>query len=90
MRGQAHIVMADEETAETAIKALRGYFFYGKPLRANFAKTSSDMIAKLKGSFDEGVKDKRKSRQVEEQRMRDTKIKRKQIDRLIRLRKQCD
>ena len=62
MRGQAHIVMADEETAQTAIKALRGYFFYGKPLRANFAKTSSDMIAKLKGSFDENVKDKRKKR----------------------------
>jgi U1 small nuclear ribonucleoprotein A len=79
--------MADEETAETAIKALRGYFFYGKPLRANFAKTSSDLIAKLKGSFDENVKDKRKKRQEEEQRMRDTKIKRKQIDKLIRLRK---
>lgn len=79
--------MADEETAETAIKALRGYFFYGKPLRANFAKTSSDLIAKLKGSFDENVKDKRKKRQEEEQRVRDTKIKRKQIDKLIRLRK---
>ena len=52
--------MADEETAETAIKALRGYFFFGKPLRANFAKTSSDLIAKLRGSFDESVKEKRK------------------------------
>jgi RNA recognition motif-containing protein len=39
--------MKDEESAGAAIKALRGYFFYGRPLRANFAKSSSDLIAKL-------------------------------------------
>ena len=82
--------MTSEETAEAGIKALRGYFFFGKPLRANFAKSKSDMISKLSGSFDENVKTQRIKRQEEEQRMRDIKIKRKQIDRLVRLRKQCE
>ena len=46
---------ADEETAETMIKTLRGHIFYGKPLRLNFSKRDSDFIAKLKGTFDEAV-----------------------------------
>jgi U2 small nuclear ribonucleoprotein B'' len=48
--------MHDEEAATSAIKALRGYFFYGKPLRANYAKTNSDFTAKLNNTFNEEVK----------------------------------
>lgn len=32
MRGQAFVVYNDEESAESAIQALRGYVFYGKPI----------------------------------------------------------
>lgn len=32
MRGQAFVIFGDEESAETAIQALRGYMFFGKPL----------------------------------------------------------
>ena len=60
--------MHDEEAATSAIKALRGYFFYGRPLRANYAKTNSDFTAKLVGTFDEGVTKKRTDRQSEELR----------------------
>jgi RNA recognition motif-containing protein len=62
MRGQAHIVMHDEETAHAAIKSLRGVFFYDKPLRLNFSKYASDLTQKLQGTFDESVKKKREMR----------------------------
>ena len=32
MRGQAFVIFNDEESAESAIKAMRGYVFFGKPL----------------------------------------------------------
>ncbi len=48
MRGQAFVIFNDEESAESAIKALRGYVFFSKPLvfisffnaiqRLNFSK----------------------------------------------------
>jgi U2 small nuclear ribonucleoprotein B'' len=59
LRGQAFVVAADEETAETMIKTLRGYMFYGKPLRLNFSQRDSDFISKLKGTFDEALVKKR-------------------------------
>jgi U2 small nuclear ribonucleoprotein B'' len=37
-RGQAFVVMKTAPMAEKAIKTLRGYPFYGKPMRLNFAK----------------------------------------------------
>ena len=38
MRGQAFVVFQDEESAEAAIGALRGYLFFGKPMRLNYSK----------------------------------------------------
>jgi len=52
LRGQAFIVCHDEEIASASIEALRGYIFYGKPLRLNYSKKDSDIIAKMKGTFD--------------------------------------
>lgn len=54
MRGQAFAVFQDEEAAESALQTLRGYVFFGKPLRINFAKKQSDVIAKMRGNFEEG------------------------------------
>lgn len=68
------------------IKELRGYLFFGKPLRLSFAQKDSDFIAKLKGSFDSSVLKKRKAAENEGQRLRDLKLKRKMIDKVIRLR----
>lgn len=62
MRGQAFVVMHDEEQAESAIRTLRGYHFFGKPLRLNFSKNQSDFIAKRSGTFDEEAKARRERR----------------------------
>ena len=84
-RGQAFVVSPDEAIAETMIKELRGSIFYGKPLRLSFAKKDSDFIAKLKGSFDASVLKKRKAAQQEGEKVRDLKMKRKLIDKVMRL-----
>ena len=68
------------------ITKLRGYMFYGKPLRLSFAKKDSDVVAKLKGSFDSSVIKKRKAAEEEGQRLRNLKLKRKMLDKVMRLR----
>lgn len=70
------------------IKELRGSIFYGKRLRLSFAKKDSDVIAKLKHSFDVSVLKKRKAAQQEGEKLRELKMKRKLIDKVIRLRMQ--
>lgn len=59
MRGQAFVVYSEEDQAEAAIQALRGYVFFGKPLRVNYSKKESDVIAKMRGTFEESEKAKR-------------------------------
>lgn len=39
MRGQAFVIYGDEESADNALKALKGEIFFGKPMRINYAKT---------------------------------------------------
>ena len=51
--------MKDPNLAEMAIKTLRGYPFFGKPLRLNFAKKDSDYITRLSGTFNESLLKKR-------------------------------
>lgn len=80
--------MKSQTEAEQAIKTLRGYPFYGKPMRLNFSKKESDLIAKINGTFDESVLKKRTARHQQDARAREIKLKRKMIDRLIKLRRQ--
>ena len=70
------------------IKTLRGYMFYGKPLRLNFAKKESDFIAKLRGNFDEQVFKRRSAVHQEDNKARELKAKRKIINKLLKLRQQ--
>jgi len=51
MRGQAHIVFKDVQTAAQAMRQLEGFVFFGKPMRIAYAKSKSDFIAKLDGTF---------------------------------------
>ena len=87
-RGQAYVVMNDPSNAEKAIKTLRGYPFFGKPLRLNFAKKEADYVTKLNGTFDDAILKKRNLRQEVDVKARELKQKRKMIDRLIKLRRQ--
>jgi U2 small nuclear ribonucleoprotein B'' len=87
-RGQAYIVMKDPSLAEMAIKTLRAYPFFGKPLRLNFAKKDSDYITRLSGTFNESLLKKRIQKRDIDIKSKELKQKRKMIDRLIKLRRQ--
>ncbi|KAI0450138.1 hypothetical protein F5B21DRAFT_508484 [Xylaria acuta] len=51
MRGQAHIVFRDTHAATQAMRSLDGFQFLGKELKIQYAKSKSDTIAKLDGTY---------------------------------------
>jgi len=51
MRGQAFIAFEDIASATNALRGLQGFLFYDKPMVIQYAKTKSDKIAKLEGTF---------------------------------------
>ncbi|KAI0998535.1 hypothetical protein K3495_g9661 [Podosphaera aphanis] len=51
MRGQAHIVFRDVQTATVAMRELQGFELFGMEMKIEYAKTKSDIIAKLDGTF---------------------------------------
>ncbi|KAK9452320.1 uncharacterized protein V1518DRAFT_410914 [Limtongia smithiae] len=51
MRGQAHIVFGDVASATFALRALQGINFLGKELRISFAKSKSNAVAKMDGTY---------------------------------------
>ncbi|EDQ84646.1 uncharacterized protein MONBRDRAFT_39189 [Monosiga brevicollis MX1] len=55
-RGQAFVVFDSIEAAEKALNAMQSFPFCGKPMRINFAKTKSDIVAKNDGAFKPRVK----------------------------------
>ncbi|KAI1710604.1 RNA recognition motif domain-containing protein [Ditylenchus destructor] len=56
MRGQAHVVFKELNSAATALRSMQGFPFYDKPMRIQFAKEDSDIIAKAKGTYVERPK----------------------------------
>ena len=57
-------------------------------MRLNFSKKESDFVTKLQGTFDEQVLKQRSQRHQQDAKAREIKVKRKMIDRLIKLRRQ--
>lgn len=51
MRGQAWIVFADVAAATNAKNIMQNFPFFDKPIRIEFARTKSDAVAKLDGSY---------------------------------------
>ncbi|KAL4757057.1 U2 snRNP complex subunit MSL1 [Aspergillus foveolatus] len=51
MRGQAHVVFKDIQASTQAMRALQGFEFFGKPMKIVYAKGSSDVIARLRGTY---------------------------------------
>ncbi|KAJ0300702.1 hypothetical protein COL5a_006597 [Colletotrichum fioriniae] len=51
MRGQAHITFRDIQTATQAMRSLEGFEFLGRPLNVQYAKSKSDFVAKLDGTY---------------------------------------
>ncbi|KAG9443829.1 hypothetical protein H6P81_015169 [Aristolochia fimbriata] len=50
-KGQAWVVFEDVSSATNALRQMQGFPFYDKPMRIQYAKTKSDVIAKADGSF---------------------------------------
>jgi RNA recognition motif-containing protein len=48
MRGQAFVAMIDRQAAERAVKEVRGFPLYGKPVNVAFARTPADAVVKRK------------------------------------------
>jgi RNA recognition motif-containing protein len=51
MRGQAHVVFRDVDSSTQAMRALQGFTFFGKDMQIAYAKTKSDTVAKLDGTY---------------------------------------
>jgi RNA recognition motif-containing protein len=70
-RGQAWIVFQDKQTAALAKSKMDGAIFYDKPMRIEFAKTKSDAIAKLDGTYHRQKEEREeRRRQFQKQRKR--------------------
>ncbi|VDP58223.1 unnamed protein product [Heligmosomoides polygyrus] len=51
MRGQAHIIFKEISSASNALRAMQGFPFYDKPMRIQYSREDSDVIAKAKGTY---------------------------------------
>ncbi|KFA63172.1 hypothetical protein S40285_03276 [Stachybotrys chlorohalonatus IBT 40285] len=51
MRGQAHVVFRDVQTATQAMRSLDGQTFLGMQMKIQYAKSKSHYVAKLDGTF---------------------------------------
>ncbi|XP_068618568.1 U1 small nuclear ribonucleoprotein A isoform X1 [Battus philenor] len=56
MRGQAFVIFKEISSATVALRSMQGFPFYDKPMRIQYSKTDSDIIAKVKGTFQERPK----------------------------------
>lgn len=59
MRGQAFVIFKEINSAANALRSMQGFPFYDKPMRIQFSRKDSDIIAKMKGTFVEGERKKR-------------------------------
>ncbi|KAI9589683.1 U1 small nuclear ribonucleoprotein A [Glossina fuscipes] len=64
MRGQAFVIFKEIASASNALRTMQGFPFYDKPMRIAYAKTDSDIVAKIKGTFKERPKKVRPSKPV--------------------------
>jgi len=69
MRGQAFVVFKDMPSATNALRAMHNFPFYDKPMKIQYAKTKSDMVAKMDGTFIPAEKERRKKIQEEKRRV---------------------
>jgi RNA recognition motif-containing protein len=56
LRGQAWVIFKEINSASNALRSMQGFPFYDKPMRISYAKTDSDVIAKMKGTYSERPK----------------------------------
>ncbi|KAK5076967.1 hypothetical protein LTR64_005554 [Lithohypha guttulata] len=52
MRGQAHVCFRDIQTSTQAMRSLQGFEIFGKEMNIQYARGTSDIIPKLRGTFE--------------------------------------
>ncbi|KAM9315640.1 U2 small nuclear ribonucleoprotein B'' [Gastrophryne carolinensis] len=62
MRGQAFVIFKELTAATNALRQLQGFPFYDKPMRIQYAKSDSDMVSKMRGTFADKEKKKEKKK----------------------------
>ncbi|XP_059420356.1 U1 small nuclear ribonucleoprotein A-like [Carassius carassius] len=62
MRGQAFVIFKEINSASSALRSMQGFPFYDKPMRIQYAKQDSDIIAKMKGTYVERDRKKEKKK----------------------------
>ncbi|XP_038976034.1 U1 small nuclear ribonucleoprotein A-like [Phoenix dactylifera] len=67
-KGQAWVIFEDVSSAKEALKRMQGFPFYDKPMRIQYAKTKSDIIAKADGTFVPRERRKRHEERAERKR----------------------
>ncbi|XP_068708820.1 U1 small nuclear ribonucleoprotein A-like [Montipora capricornis] len=67
MRGQAFVVFRDLTSATNALRSMQGFPFYDKPMRIQYAKSKSDAVSKLEGTYIQREKKPREKRKAPEQ-----------------------
>jgi len=66
MRGQAFVCFLDISSATNAMRAMQNFPLFDKPMRIQFAKGQSDIVAKLNGTFVERERKRPEKRKAEE------------------------
>eukprot|EP01054_Gregarina_sp_Poly1_P010176 Gregarina_sp_Poly_1__10175@NODE_6_length_24954_cov_45_443846_g5_i0_p15_GENE_NODE_6_length_24954_cov_45_443846_g5_i0NODE_6_length_24954_cov_45_443846_g5_i0_p15_ORF_typecomplete_len114_score18_27RRM_5/PF13893_6/7_6e12RRM_1/PF00076_22/3_8e11Limkainb1/PF11608_8/0_0052PHM7_cyt/PF14703_6/0_012RRM_8/PF11835_8/0_023RRM_occluded/PF16842_5/0_11SET_assoc/PF11767_8/0_15_NODE_6_length_24954_cov_45_443846_g5_i072087549 len=51
LRGQAFIIFKDQSAATNALRKLQGQLFMEKPMKIEYARTKSDIVALLDGTY---------------------------------------
>ncbi|CAM4474010.1 hypothetical protein PO909_015701 [Leuciscus waleckii] len=67
MRGQAFVIFKELSAATNALRQLQGFPFYNKPMRIQYAKTDSDLVSKMRGTYGDKEKKKEKKKKALEQ-----------------------
>ncbi|CAH2040007.1 unnamed protein product, partial [Iphiclides podalirius] len=73
MRGQAFVIFKEISSATVALRSMQGFPFYDKPMRIQYSKTDSDVIAKIKGTFQERPKRPKAPRSTEDSKKKKNK-----------------
>ncbi|XP_075892296.1 U1 small nuclear ribonucleoprotein A [Nelusetta ayraudi] len=64
MKGQAFVIFKEVNSASNALRSMQGFPFYDKPMRIQYAKQDSDLIAKMKGTYVERDRKKERTKRV--------------------------
>jgi len=70
MRGQAFIVFRDIITATNAMRDMQDFVFFDKPMSIHYAKTTSDIVAKMEGTYQSKERRAQEAADTEESRKR--------------------